>query len=227
MEKRRLGRTGIEITPIGLGCWQFSRGTGLMAGMVWDDIGQEAVTSVIAAALRAGVSWFDTAESYGNGASEKSLATALSSLGVAPGSVGIATKWWPLFRGAASIEATIDARSAALSPYPIDLHQVHQPISISPVRAQMKGMAQLVRAGRIRAVGVSNFSARQMQEAHAALAAEGIPLASNQVRFSLLDRSIETNGVLEAARRLGVTIIAWSPLAQGCSPGGSTRIPAW
>ena len=80
--------------------------------------------SVIAAALRAGVSWFDTAEAYGNGASEKSLAAALSSLGVAPGSVGIATKWWPLFRGAASIEATIDARSAALSPYPIDLHQV-------------------------------------------------------------------------------------------------------
>ena len=58
-----------------------------------------------------------------------------------------------------------------------------------------------------------------MQEAHAALAAEGIPLASNQVRFSLLDRSIESNGVLEAARRLGVTIIAWSPLAQGLLTG--------
>ncbi len=58
-----------------------------------------------------------------------------------------------------------------------------------------------------------------MEEAHAALAVEGIPLASNQVRFSLLDRSIEFNGVLEAARRLGVTLIAWSPLAQGMLTG--------
>jgi aryl-alcohol dehydrogenase-like predicted oxidoreductase len=219
MEKRRLGMSDLEITPIGLGCWQFSRGAGLMGAMVWADIGQEAATSVVDAALRAGVSWFDTAEAYGNGASEKSLAAALSSLGVAPESVIIATKWFPLFRRAASIGATIEERIAALSPYPVDLHQVHQPISLSTVAAQMKEMAKLVRAGRIRAVGVSNFSARRMEEAHAALAAEGIPLASNQVRFNLLDRSIESNGVLEAARRLGVAIIAWSPLAQGMLTG--------
>ncbi len=219
MEKRRLGKTDIEVTPIGLGCWQFSRGAGLGGGMVWADIGQEAVTAVVDAALRGGVSWFDTAEAYGNGASEKSLAAALSALAVAPGSVGIATKWWPFLRPASSIGQTIEDRIAALAPYPIDLHQVHQPFSPSPVPAQMREMAKLVRERRIRAVGVSNFSARKMEQAHAALAAEGVPLASNQVRFSLLDRSIETNGVLETARRLGVTIIAWSPLAQGILTG--------
>jgi aryl-alcohol dehydrogenase-like predicted oxidoreductase len=90
----------------------------------------------------------------------------------------------------------------------------------------MREMAKLVRAGKVRAVGVSNFSAAQMEQAHAALAAEGIPLASNQVRFNLLDRSIESNGVLEAARGLGVTIIAWSPLAQGMLTGRFHEEPA-
>lgn len=219
MEKRRLGRTDLEVTPIGLGCWQFSRGAGPAGAMVWADIGQDAITSVVDAALRGGVSWFDTAEAYGNGASEKSLAAALSVLGVAAGTVGIATKWWPLLRPASSIGRTIGDRIAALSPYPVDLHQVHQPFSVSSVPAQMREMAKLVREKRIRAIGVSNFSAVKMEQAHAALAAEGIPLASNQVRFSLLDRSIESNGILETARRLGVTIIAWSPLAQGILTG--------
>jgi aryl-alcohol dehydrogenase-like predicted oxidoreductase len=120
----------------------------------------------------------------------------------------------------------IDARIAALAPYRIDLYQVHQPLSFSSIPAQMKEMAKLVRARKIRAVGVSNFSARQMEQAHAALAAEGVPLAANQVRFNLLDRSIESNGILEAARRLGVTIIAYSPLAQGMLTGRFHEDPA-
>jgi aryl-alcohol dehydrogenase-like predicted oxidoreductase len=219
MEKRRLGKTDIEISPIGLGCWQFAQGQGLMGRSVWDSIDQETITSVIEAALKGGVNWFDTAESYGNGVSEKSLAAGLAALAITPGSVGIATKWWPLFRTAGSVASTIDVRISALAPYPIDLYQVHQPLSFSSIPTQMREMAKLVRAGKIRTVGVSNFSARQMEQAHAALAADGIPLASNQVRFNLLDRSIESNGVLETARRLGVTIVAYSPLAQGMLTG--------
>lgn len=83
----------------------------------------------------------------------------------------------------------------------------------------MKAMAALLKTGRIRSIGVSNFSARQMEEAHAALAAEGIALASNQVRYNLLDRGIESNGTLDSARKLGVTLIAYSPLAQGVLTG--------
>ncbi|HKJ01195.1 MAG TPA: aldo/keto reductase, partial [Longimicrobiales bacterium] len=78
---------------------------------------------------------------------------------------------------------------------------------------------ELVREGRIRAVGVSNFSARAMRGASRVLERHGLPLASNQVRYSLLDRGIEANGVLDAARELGVTIIAYSPLAQGLLSG--------
>ena len=218
MTTRRLGKTDIEITPIGLGCWQFSQGQGV-AGRFWDTLPDAAIRSVVEAALGAGIRWFDTAEAYGNGRSEQMLAAALESAGVAPGAVVIATKWMPWMRTAKSIGATIGRRTECLAPYPIDLHQVHQPASFSPIPAQMREMAALVEAGRIRAVGVSNFNAAQMEAAHAALASHGIPLASNQVRYNLLDRRIERNGVLEAARRLGITIIAYSPLAQGILSG--------
>ncbi len=218
MKKRRLGRTDIEITPIGLGCWQFAQGGGIARGF-WENMNAGAIRSVVEAALRGGVNWFDTAEAYGNGTSEQKLSEALESLGVKPGTVVIATKWQPFMRGARSISSTINRRTSCLGRYPIDLHQVHNPMSFSSIPVQMKEMAKLLAAGKIKSVGVSNFSAKQMQSAHDALAAEGIVLASNQVRFNLLDRSIERNGVLEAAKKLGVTIIAWSPLAQGILTG--------
>jgi aryl-alcohol dehydrogenase-like predicted oxidoreductase len=216
--KRRLGTTDIEITPVGLGCWQFAQGSG-PAARYWSQMGAPAIREVVGAALAGGISWFDTAEAYGNGTSEQGLSRALESLGVKPASVVIATKWMPWMRTARSIGATIDRRLQCLAPYPIDLHQIHQPASFSPIPVQMREMAKLLKAGRIRSIGVSNFSAAQMQAAHAALAAEGIALASNQVRFNLLDRRIERNGVLETAQRLGVTIIAYSPLAQGILSG--------
>jgi aryl-alcohol dehydrogenase-like predicted oxidoreductase len=225
MEKRRLGKTDIEITPIGLGCWQFSQRGNLLA-RVWDSVGIEAITSVVDTAVKGGISWFDTAEIYGNGRSEENLAAALGKLAVKPGSVIVATKWFPLFRSAASIGSTIGTRLSKLSPYPIDLYQVHQPFSFSSVPAQMKEMAKILRAGKIRSVGVSNFNVARMESAHAALAAEGIVLASNQMRFSLLDRSIERNGVLESAKKLGITIIAYSPLAQGVLTGRFHEDPA-
>jgi aryl-alcohol dehydrogenase-like predicted oxidoreductase len=218
MQKRRLGKTDIEITAIGLGCWQFSQAANMM-GRAWDNISQEAITSVVDAARRGGISWFDTAEAYGKGRSEQTLSAALSALSVQPGSVVIATKWFPFFRTSRSIAKTIETRLACLAPYPIDLYQIHQPVSFSPIPEQMKEMAKLLRAHKIRSIGVSNFSAQQMILAHDVLASEGIELASNQVRFNLLDRSIERNGVLSAAKNLGITIIAWSPLAQGILTG--------
>jgi aryl-alcohol dehydrogenase-like predicted oxidoreductase len=218
MGMRRLGSSDIEITPIGLGCWQFSQGA-TIAGRVWESLPQQAITDVVGAALRSGITWFDTAEAYGGGQSEKTLAAALLAHGVNPGRVTVATKWFPIFRTARSIASTIDTRLACLAPFPIDLYQIHQPVSFSSIPSQMRAMARLLAEGKIRSVGVSNFSAAQMERAHAALAAEGVTLVSNQVRFNLLDRGIESNGILAAAKRLGVTIIAWSPLAQGVLTG--------
>ena len=83
----------------------------------------------------------------------------------------------------------------------------------------MDRMVELHQAGAIKSIGVSNFSAAQMLRAHSRLGTHGLPLASNQVKYSLLDRRIEDNGVLEAARALGVTIIAYTPLEWGLLSG--------
>lgn len=215
---RPLGRSPIGVSAIGLGTWQFSEGVGL-ASRFWPDLSAETENAIVAASLEGGVTWFDTAEMYGRGRSEAALARALLAGGRKPGDVVVATKWWPAFRTAANIGATVRERLAHLAPFGIDLYQVHQPIAFATVAAQMRAMADLVDAGTVRSVGVSNFSERQMRAAHRALAQRGIALASNQVRFSLLDRRPETNGVLAAARELGVTIIAYSPLAQGLLSG--------
>jgi aryl-alcohol dehydrogenase-like predicted oxidoreductase len=169
--------------------------------------------------LEGGINWFDTAEIYGNGASEKALAAALKDIGKKPGEIIVATKWWPMFRFASNIAKTIDQRIAALAPYPIDLYQVHQPWGFSNEKAEMEAMARLVKEQKIRYVGVSNFSAAKMRSAWEALQKHGIQLVSNQVRYSLLDRKIESNGILQTAKELGITIIAYSPLAQGLVTG--------
>ncbi len=222
---RSLGRSPIRISPIGLGCWQFSEGGGL-GGRYWPALAPEVENRIVAVSLEAGINWFDTAELYGNGRSEAALARALLAAGRKPGDVVVATKWMPILRTAASIRRTIGVRRARLAPFGIDLHQVHQPIALSSTRAQMNAMADLVEAGAIRTVGVSNYSARRMRLAHAALAARGIPLVSNQVRYSLLHRGIEANGVLQAAQELGIAIIAYSPLGQGILSGKYHRDPA-
>jgi aryl-alcohol dehydrogenase-like predicted oxidoreductase len=215
---RVLGSTGLRLSALGLGCWQFSRGRGL-AGRYWPSLEQSQVDEIVRLSLEGGLNWFDTAEAYGNGESERALSRAVHRLGRRPGEVVIATKWAPLLRRASSILRTIDVRLANLDGFPIDLYQVHNPYSFSRVEAEMAAMAALVRRGKIRSIGVSNFSAGRMRRAARELERQGLKLASNQVRYSLLDRKIESNGVLDAARELGVTLIAYSPLAQGLLSG--------
>lgn len=218
MDTYTLGHTDVEVTPVGLGCWQFSNGQG-MVGKYWAALAQEDVTEIVRVSLDGGVNWFDTAEVYGKGASERSLAAALDTLGLERERYVIADKWFPAFRFAGSIGKTFPAREEALGARSVDLHQVHQPFSFSSVEKQMDGMAALHAAGRVRAVGVSNFDEKRMRMAHARLREHGVPLASNQMRYSLIDREIERNGVLDAAKQLGVSIIAYSPLAQGVLTG--------
>jgi aryl-alcohol dehydrogenase-like predicted oxidoreductase len=215
---RRLGRTDIEISPIGLGTWQFAGGKGFDA-LVWQDVSDDETDDIVRTALEGGINWFDTAEAYGMGRSEVRLSKALQAAGASDGDVVVATKWMPFLRTAASIGRNIVRRRECLNPYSVGLFQIHQPIALSSVKSQMDAMAGLVESGSIRAVGISNFPAFMMRRAHAALASRGIPLASNQVKVSLLNRHIETNGTLKTAKELGMTIIAWSPLEMGILTG--------
>ncbi|MDP2234835.1 MAG: aldo/keto reductase [Bacteroidales bacterium] len=215
---RSIGKSDLMITPIGLGCWQFSKQKN-MAGKFWPVIEDDLIKKMVGISLEGGINWFDTAEIYGNGASEKALAAALKDIDKKPGEIVIATKWWPMFRFASNIAKTIDQRIEALAPYPIDLYQVHQPWGFSNEKAEMEAMAQLVKEQKIRYVGVSNFSAAKMRSAWEILQKYDIQLVSNQVRYNLLDRKIESNGVLQTAKELGITIIAYSPLAQGLATG--------
>lgn len=224
IQKRRLGQTNIEITPIGLGVMQFSGNSGIFK-MMFQDISQGEMDTIIRTALDGGINWFDTAEMYGRGRSEQGLANALTAAGIQDEEVIVATKWFPIFRTARNIPRTIKDRLHYLKGYTIDLYMVHQPWGFSSPEAEMNAMADLVEEGVIRSVGVSNFNVERMQRAHAALEKRGLPLAVNQVQYSLLDRKIETNGVLQAAKELGVTIVAWSPLARGLLSGKFHKSP--
>jgi aryl-alcohol dehydrogenase-like predicted oxidoreductase len=208
----------MKVTPIGLGCWQFSKQKN-MAGKFWPTLEDDLIDKVVSLSLEGGINWFDTAEVYGNGASEKALSQALQAAGKKPGEIIIATKWWPMFRFASNIPKTIDERSKFLSPFPIDLYQVHQPWGFSSEVSEMKAMAELLDRNLIKNIGVSNFSAQQMKKAWETLDKKGIPLATNQVQYNLLNRKIESNGVMEMAKKLGISIIAYSPLAQGLVTG--------
>ncbi len=174
---------------------------------------------IVQAALNGGVNWFDTAELYGWGRSERGLAEALTQAGKTNAEVRIATKWNPMLRTARPITRTIRTRQTNLEGYTIDLYQIHAPVSFATRRSEMNAMADLVDSGQIGAIGVSNFNARQMRRAHEILHSRGMRLAANQVRYNLADRRIESNGILDTAKELGITIIAYSPLFMGLLSG--------
>jgi len=224
VSKRKLGKTDIEVTSVGLGMMEFAGGGGLM-GFAFPKIDQEVKNATVKAGLDGGVNWFDTAELYGRGVSEMSLATALKNAGKKDDEVVVATKWWPLFRTAQNIPNTIDDRLHFLDGYTISNYMVHQPISFSSPEAEMDEMAKLVKTGKIRSVGVSNFTPERMRRAHRRLQEHGLPLAVNQVRYSLLDRKIERDGTLETAKELGVTIISYTPLESGLLTGKYHKNP--
>jgi len=176
--------------------------------------GYEEENRAIKASLEAGVDLIDTAAFYSGGASEVRVGELAKDRDVL-----IASKFPSGIRFKADdFPGELDASLNRLGRSHLDLYQHHFPGRVS-IADLMNHMADAVEAGKVTAVGVSNYSAEQMREAHAALADRGVPLASNQVEYSLLHRQPETNGVLDACRELGVTLIAYTPLAGGMLTG--------
>jgi aryl-alcohol dehydrogenase-like predicted oxidoreductase len=216
-QHRSLGGTELIVSPLGVGT---SR---------WGGRGQskEAVFEAFEASLNAGVTFFDTAEVYTRGNSERSLGECMKR---ANRVAIIASKFAPL-PNRRSPHTLMDALDASLNRLgALDLYYVHFPFTFLNLDALMDMMALAVHAGKIRAVGVSNYNARQMRRAAARLARYGIPLAANEVHYSLLHRQPETNGVLDACRELNVALVAYRPLESGklretTLPEG-TQVPA-
>lgn len=202
--------------PLGVGCWAWGDRRYWRYG---EDHGPREVVAAFSGSVAAGLDLFDTAETYGWGKSEQLLGALVRRSGRP---LVVATKYAPLAGrgGATAIPKAIAGSLKRLGLPRIDLYQLHWADKAEvPIPAVMGAFAEAVDAGRVRAVGVSNFSASEMREAHAALARRGMPLASNQVRYSLLHRAPEVNGVLETCRELGVTLLAYSPLEQGLLTG--------
>lgn len=216
METITLGKNGLTVTPLCIGTWAWGD------KLFWNygnGYGSEQLQEAFTAALEAGVTFFDTAEVYGLGLSEELLGQFVKQ---AKQPVQIATKFGPLpwrFSGQSVSDALTDSLKR-LQLERVDLYQVHWPFTfLLSQETLMNTLADEVKRGRIAAVGVSNYSASQMRQAHQILAARGVPLAVNQVRYSLVSRQIETEGIVATARELDVTILAYSPLAQGLLTG--------
>ncbi|MBW4675504.1 MAG: aldo/keto reductase [Desmonostoc geniculatum HA4340-LM1] len=219
MENITLGQNGPVVTPLCIGTWAWGD------KLFWNygnDYGPEQLKEAFTAALQAGVNFFDTAEVYGMGLSETFLGQFMQQT---QQRVQIATKFGPLpwrFTGQ-SVSDALTQSLKRLQVEQIDLYQVHWPFAFFlSQKTLMNALADEVKRGRIAAVGVSNYSAEQMRDAHQILADRGVPLAVNQVRYSLLSRQIESKGIVATARELGVTLLAYSPLAQGLLTGKYT-----
>ncbi len=208
--------TDLTLSTVGIGTWAWGDQFFWSYGRDYDST---QLRQAFDAALDHGINWFDTAEVYGFGESELLLGQFIKH---SDRPVLVASKYMPLpwrFSPQSVIDA-IDCSLERLRIDCIDIYQVHAPFSfLLSQESLMTTLASQVKVGKIKALGVSNYSAAQMTEAHNYLANQGIPLAVNQVRYSLLARQIETNGIQATAQKLGITILAYSPLAQGLLTG--------
>lgn len=216
----RLGRSEVRVSRLGVGAMTWGDPSGLArwspAKLAYGGAhGVDEERAALEASLSAGATLFDTAAMYSGGAAERRLGELASGR-----EVQIATKFPSgMLNRADDMPAALEASLARLGRTSVELYMHHFPSGRVSIPRLMDRMADAVAAGKIRAVGVSNYSAEQLRTAHAALADRGVPLASIEIGYSLLDRRVETNGILDACRELGVTIIAYQPLASGALTG--------
>jgi aryl-alcohol dehydrogenase-like predicted oxidoreductase len=214
-ERMRLGQSELAVSRIGAGTWQWGGRFYWGYGRQYDD---NDLATAFSACIEHGINWFDTAELYGRGRSERILGQLVNRPTLKP---LVATKFfpypWRLHRS--SLRRALKASLRRLNAESVDLYQLHFPLRPRGFLYWVDAIADVAEDGLIKAIGVSNFSADQTKRAHEALATRGLVLASNQVAYSLLNRSAEANGVIDACRELGVSVIAYGPLGEGLLTG--------
>lgn len=209
MEKRRIG--SLEVSVVGLGCNNF--GIRLDAG---------GTASVLDAAIDAGIDFLDTADIYGGTRSEEFMGQALRGR---RDRVVLATKFGSKIderrQGARPeyVRQALDDSLRRLQTDRIDLYQLHRPDATVPIADTLGALDDAVKAGKVREIGCSNFSAAQLEEAEKAVRSGGARFVSVQNEYSLLERKPEREGVLAACERLGIAFIPYFPLASGLLTG--------
>jgi aryl-alcohol dehydrogenase-like predicted oxidoreductase len=209
MERRRIG--SLQVSVVGLGCNNFG----------WR-IGKEETREVLAASIDAGVNFLDTADMYATGESEEFMGEALAGR---RGDVLIATKFgFSMGEGKsgakpAYVKQACDASLKRLKTDRIDLYQLHTPDPSTPIGDTLAALGVLVKAGKVREIGCSNFSVDQLREAEAAVKSGAARFVSVQNHYSLFHREPEDNGVLAECSRTGVAFIPYFPLANGLLSG--------
>ncbi len=213
-----LAGSGVTVPLLGVGTWAWGdRSTWGMGG--YDrSLTRDSISEAWEASIDSGVTLFDTAEVYGKGESERIIGSLLAGDPDRAASARIATKFMPVpwkLNVRASLMASVTASIDRLGLESVDLYQLHGPISLRSQEALAEALAEAHQAGRIKAVGVSNYSIRETRAMATALGRNGLALATNQIEFSLLRRAPETTGLLGACRDLGVLPLAYSPIGQG------------
>jgi aryl-alcohol dehydrogenase-like predicted oxidoreductase len=208
----------LQNTEMGLGAWSWGDRIFWNYGRGYSD---DDIAAAFQTSLAGGVNLVDTAETYGSGRSETLLGQFLKSTSVP---VLVATKFmpypWRLNRNA--LMRSLDHSLELLGLDYVDLYQIHFPFPPMPVEFWVEELAKAVKSGKALTAGVSNYNKTQMQRAYTVLSKYSLQLASNQVEYHLLDRTVEKNGLLARCKELGVRLIAYSPLAKGLLTGKYT-----
>jgi aryl-alcohol dehydrogenase-like predicted oxidoreductase len=215
-----LGKTGLRVSRLGIGAMTWGDPSvaprynpARMAYGPAND--KDELQRAIDSSIVHGVNFIDTAAYYGKGASELLVGELIKGR-----DVFVATKFPSrVATKTANFRKDLENSLKRLDLPSVDLYQIHYPSPFFSIPKILEMMAVAVHSGKIRSVGVSNFSARQTRDAHQLLSGLGIPLASNQVEFSLLHRNPERNGLLETCQELNITLIAYMPLKMGALTG--------
>ena len=214
METRKLGPSGLEVSLVGLGTNQFGGRLDL-----------EASRKVIHKALDLGVTHFDTADIYGNSGGSETIIGAV--LGARRSDVTLATKFGKLMAGThedrrgsrAYVQAAVEASLARLKTDMIDILWMHEPDPATPMEETFRALEELTKAGKVRAVGASNFDAAQLVAASASAKAVGVPgFVAAQDEYSLLHRDHEM-ALFPALETLGMSLVPYFPLSGGALSG--------
>lgn len=213
-----LSGSNITIPRLGLGTWAW--GDSSTWGMNGYDRSYNfsTIQEAYETSISLGVTLLDTAEGYGRGESERIIGRLLANNPAYRAKAILATKFWPApwkLRVKEALLTSLKKSLERLQVQEVDLYQIHGPISLRSHQAMADALAAAKESGLTKAVGVSNYSEKELRAIHAALKLRGVSLATNQIEFSLLRTKPEKVGLLRACKELGVVVLAYSPIGQG------------